>query len=129
MIPVPLVAAAADLCLPPHRYAVVVRPSSPGEAQPPPLADDASAGEDCALLLQARDVDGRRLPEADIELEIYRSGGRHNLMLCRCIPANGPLLWHGGHPVWMDDASGQRLERPEGGERLEALARRLHSLL
>ena len=39
-----------------------------------------------------------------------------------------PMLWQGQHPVWMD-AAGLRCPRPEGGEPLEALARRLRALL
>jgi hypothetical protein len=126
VIAVSLVAAAADLCLKPHRFAVVHQApnaASSGEGL------DPNGDDDWALLLQARDGEGRRLPEEDLELEIYRSGERHNLMLCRCCPVGHPLLWHGGHPVWMDGVSGERCERPADGERLETLARRLQALL
>lgn len=126
MIPLQLVAAAADLCLKPLLHAVV--PQS-REAEKASGSADPDGDQDWALRLQARDGDGRRLPDHDIELEIYRSGARHNLMLCRVVPEDQPLLWHGGHPVWMDGANGQRCERPLGGEALEALARRLHALL
>lgn len=129
MIAVSLVAAAADLCLKPHRFAVVHQSSAQDGAGRPDEALDPEGADDWALLLQARDGEGRRLPEEDLELEIYRSGMRHNLMLCRCRPVGHPLLWHGGHPVWMDGVSGERCERPADGERLEALARRLHALL
>ena len=126
MIAVSLVAAAADLCLKPHRYAVVHLAPAPASSTE---AIDRHADDDWALLLQARDGEGRRLPEEDLELEIYRSGERHNLMLSRCRPVGHPLLWHGGHPVWMDGSSGERCDRPADGERLEALARRLQALL
>jgi hypothetical protein len=126
VIPLQLVAAAADLCLKPLRHAVV--PQVPKKEEASGSADLAQ-DQDWALRLQARDGDGRRLPDHDIELEIYRSGTRHNLMLCRVVPEDQPLLWHGGHPVWMDGANGQRCERPPDGEALEALARRLHALL
>ncbi|MFZ9947589.1 MAG: hypothetical protein ACO3FN_11035, partial [Vulcanococcus sp.] len=38
---------------------------------------------DCALLIEARDGSGVRLPDCDLELEIYRSGEDLNLMLSR----------------------------------------------
>ncbi|MCP9850552.1 hypothetical protein [Cyanobium sp. Morenito 9A2] len=123
MIPPQLVAAAADVCFKPLRHAVV--PQHPAAAE---LPHDPET-DDWALLLQARDGEGCRKPEQDIELEIYRSGDGHNLMLSRVEPEGEPLLWHGGHPVWMDSSNGQRCPRPVGGEALEALARRLHALL
>jgi hypothetical protein len=129
VIAVSLVAAAADLCLKPHRFAVVLQAPAPDGVGRSGEVLDPDEDDEWALLLQARDGGGRRLPEEDLELEIYRSGVRHNLMLCRCRPLGHPLLWHGGHPVWMDGTSGERCERPAGGERLEALARRLHALL
>ncbi len=126
MIPLQLVAAAADLCLKPLRHAVVPQVL---EQEAASGSADLSQDQDWALRLQARDGDGLRLPDHDIELEIYRSGTGHNLMLCRVVPEDQPLLWHGGHPVWMDGASGQRCDRPPDGAALEALARRLHALL
>ena len=38
-----------------------------------------------------------------------------------------PILWHGKHSIWMDPVNGKRLQSPNGGEALEALARRLRS--
>lgn len=127
-----LVAAAADLCRRPLRHGV--RPC--GEILP----------GDCCLQLESRDPEGRRQPEHDLELEIFRSGGVRNpqpgqaagddqrgslhltLAWLQDSQAERPILWHGQHPVWMD-SQGQRCPRPEGGEPLEALARRLRALL
>ena len=109
------VAAAADLCLKPHRHAVVIS-SEPGE-------------EECTLRLQCRRADGERAELNDIELEIYRSGEDLHLMLSWPEQTDQPMLWQGHHPVWMDGDSGQRCERPVAGAALEALARRLRALL
>jgi hypothetical protein len=73
--------------------------------------------------------DGARLPEQDLELEIYRSGAELNLMLTRLGDESAPLLWHGSHAVWMQAGSGERCERPIDGAPLEALCRRVRALL
>jgi hypothetical protein len=113
------IAAAADLCLQPNSHAVVdIDPNQrPGEP------------EDCCLRIQPRRADGERLPEQDIELEIYRSGDDVHLMLSWAEQPALPMLWHGQHPVWMDGESGMRCDRPATGAPLEALARRLRALL
>jgi hypothetical protein len=113
-------AKAADLCLKPNRHALRFSgeaPSTMGECS------------DCALLIEARDVDGVRLLECDLELEIYRSGDDLNLMLSWVSDEQAPMLWHGSHPVWMHPASGERCERPPDGAPLEALCRRIRALL
>lgn len=113
-----LVAAAADLCRKPLRHGVVLT-SGP---------DDP----DCSLRLEARDPDAGRLPEQDLELELYRSGtppeASLHLTLAWLHDDTRPMLWQGQHPVWMDP-HGQRCERPADGLPLEALARRLRALL
>ncbi|MEB3256326.1 MAG: hypothetical protein VKJ05_08060 [Synechococcaceae cyanobacterium] len=109
-----LVAAAADLCRKPLRHGVVL--TSP--------ADE----DECSLRLEARSPAGERLAEEDLELEIYRSGSNLNLTLAWCVDEQRPMLWQGGHPLWMD-AEGRRCERPQDGLALEALARRLRTLL
>lgn len=119
---VQLVAAAADLCLKPFRHAVLVQDNSPV----PLLGQDIL---DCCLTLQVRDGTGERCPEADLELEIYHSGNDLHLTLAWIAVEDRPILWQGSHPVWMDGDSGLRCERPENGEPLEALARRLRALL
>lgn len=115
------VAAAADLCLKPYRHAVRFC-----NAPPDPEEGDA---DDLSLLIEARTASGERQPAADLELEIYRSGASLNLMLAFRHQEAWPLLWHGQHPVWMDGASGARCARPDDGAPLEALARRLRSLV
>jgi hypothetical protein len=111
------VAAAADLCLKPHRHAVVISSGQPGQE------------EECSLRLLCRRADGERSELDDIELEIYRSGDDLHLMLSWPEQTDQPMLWQGNHPVWMDGDSGQRCERPPAGAGLEALARRLRAVL
>lgn len=114
-----LVAAAADLCRTPLRHGVV------------PVSEPAGGdGEtlDVSLRLEARTAEGERLPEQDLELEIYPSGADLNLTLAWCQDEQRPMLWQGGHPVWMD-AAGSRCAPPTDGAPVEALARRLRALL
>lgn len=113
-------AKAADLCLKPTRHALRFT------GEPPSSIGDCS---DCAVLIEARDRDGVRLPERDLELEIYRSGEELNLMLTRLGDEQAPMLWHGNHPVWMHAVSGERCERPSDGAPHEALCRRIRALL
>lgn len=114
------VAKAADLCLKPWRHAVRFKGDSPS---------DTELCSDCELLIEARDAEGVRVPERDLELEIYRSGEDLNLMLSVVSDEAAPLLWHGSHPVWMQATSGERCERPADGAPLEALCRRLRAWL
>ena len=113
-------AKAADHCLKPYRHALRF------SGEPPTSIGDCS---DCALLIEARDGDGVRMPEHDLELEIYRSGADLNLMLTRLGDDALPLLWHGSHAVWMQATSGERCERPADGAPFEALCRRIRALL
>ena len=113
-------AKAADLCLSPYRHGVRFAGEAP----------DRSAKEsDCDLLIEVRDPAGVRRPERDLELEIYRSGSELNLMLSWVGDDDAPVLWHGSHPVWMQAASGERCATPDGGAPLEALCRRIRTLL
>ena len=113
-------AAAADLTCKPLRHAARF------SGEPPATIGDCS---DCCVLLEARNGDGERVEQADLELEIYRSGTDLNLMLSRIGDELAPLLWQGQHPVWMDGGSGELRERPADGAPLEALARRVRALL
>lgn len=113
-------AKAADLCLKPNRHAVRF------SGEPP---NDVGSCDDCLLLIEVRDSAGMRLPEGDLELEIYRSGSALNLMLSKVNDHGAPLLWHGSHPVWMQPESGERCERPADGAAFEALCRRVRALL
>lgn len=114
------VAAAADLCLKPWRHAAVVA------ADQVPFSSDCG---DLTLVLEARDQQGCRHPDGDLELEVFRSGSSVHLMVSRCGDAAAPVLWQGGHPLWMAAASGRRCERPDWGVPVEALARRLRALI
>jgi hypothetical protein len=113
-------AKAADLCFKPYRHAMRFS----GEA--PTSSGD---GSDCVVFIEARGADGARLPDRDLELEIYRSGDDLHLMLSLVSDERAPLLWHGSHPVWMQAASGERCERPAEGAPLEAFCRRVRALL
>ena len=113
-------AKAADVCLKPYRHALRF------SGEPPSTVGDCS---DCCLLIEARDTDGVRHPERDLELEIYRSGDELNLMLSMVADEQAPMLWHGNHPVWMQADSGERCERPNAGAPLEALCRRIRALI
>ena len=109
-----MVAAAADLCRKPLRHGVVLLS---------PFNDD-----DCSLRLEARSSEGERLIAQDLELEIYRSGEALHLTLAWREEGERPMLWYGSHPVWMTP-QGERCERPSDGLAVEALARRLSTLL
>lgn len=115
-----LVAAAADLCRKPWRHAVLMLEQTSA-------AGNSSEGLDCCLRLEVRSADGERLPLEDLELELYRSGMALHLTIGWC--DQRPVLWQGSHPLWMDSISGERVERPEQGQPLEMLARRLRDLL
>lgn len=123
------IAAAADLCLKPHRHAVVGAIASGASGSEGSTSESSGGPGDCCLRLQPRGIDGERLPEQDIELELYRSGNDLHMMLSWPEQPEQPMLWHGQHPVWMDGETGLRTERPPAGGPLEALARRLRALL
>ena len=113
-----LIAKAADVCLKPWSHAVVpIDPSAPADV------------DELNVRIECRDGDGQRHPHRDIELEIYRSGDEVNLMLSWLDQPERPMLWHGRHPVWMDAESGQRCSAPQDAAPLEALGRRLRSLV
>ena len=113
-----LVAATADLCRKPWRHGVR-----------DVTTDCHQAGWDRTLLLEVRSVEGERRPELDLELDLYRSGDQLHLTLAWSTAQGRPMLWHGEHPIWMDEIKGTRCERPTNGCTLEALARRLRALL
>jgi hypothetical protein len=119
-------AAAADLCHRPWRHAV--RPLDP--AQPCVDAEDPAAVVlDQPLRLEARDSEGVRHSDHDLELEIYRSGDEINLMLSWVEDEEAPILWHGSHPVWLQSSDGRPADRPKGAQALESLCRRLRALI
>ena len=115
-----LIARSADVCLKPWSHSVVLL--SGGD-------NDQSVVEDLTVRIECRDQEGQRHCDRDLELEIYRSGIEINLMLSWWDQPDRPMLWHGRHPVWMDGASGERCSAPPDAAPLEALSRRLRSLL
>jgi len=108
-------ARAAEVCRRPLGYAAV-------------LAQEARADE-LTVRLEARDPNGQRQPQADLELEIYRSGQELNVMLSQVDNDLAPLLWQGHHAVWLNSADGQRCAPPADGASLEGLARRIRALI
>ena len=113
-----LIAKSADVCLKPWVHAVVpVDPSAPTDL------------DELNVRIECRDPQGERCPARDLELEIYRSGDDINLMLSWWDQPERPMLWHGRHPVWMDGASGERCSAPQDAAAMEALSRRLRTLI
>ena len=112
-----LVAAAADLCRKPLRHGVLVPQEWDGRHL------------DLSLRIEARDPSGQSLPEQDLDLELYPSGDDLHLTLAWADDDTRPMLWQGGHSVWMDGTNGQRCAAPADGAPIEALARRLRALL
>ncbi|MEB3297350.1 MAG: hypothetical protein VKL23_07430 [Cyanobacteriota bacterium] len=111
-------ARVADLCLKPRIHAVrLIQPAPPDQQL------------DCTIRLEARNDAGERLPEHDLELELFHSGNRLTIMMSWVADPETPMLWYGNHPVWMQGKSGEPCPRPEGGLPLEALCRRLLALL
>ena len=115
-----LIARSADVCLKPWSHSVVLLSG---------VDDNESGVDDLTVRIECRDQQGQRHSDRDLELEIYRSGIEINLMLSWGDQPERPMLWHGRHPVWMDGESGERCTAPEDAPPLEALSRRLRSLL
>lgn len=115
-----LIARSADVCFKPWSHSVVLL-----------SGDDATnfSVDDVSLRIECRDQEGLRHDDRDLELEIYRSGEEINLMLSWWDQPERPILWQGRHPVWMDGASGQRCPAPQDAAPLEALGRRLRTLI
>lgn len=117
-------ARAADLCLRPWRHSLrfsALTPAAPDRVDR--LLSEAT------LLIEVRDGDGVRHPSRDLELEIYRSAERFNLILSQHLDPDAPMLWYGSHPVWMAATDGLRCERPDDGVVLESFCRRVWALL
>ena len=113
-----LIAKTADVCRKPWRHAVVlVDPSAVAEL------------DDLNVRIECRDAEGERQTDLDLELEVYRSGAEIKLMLSWWDQPNRPLLWHGRHAVWMSGETGERCSALADAAPIEALGRRLRSLL
>ncbi len=113
------VANAADLCMKPFKHAVVLDEKVYQESN---VNDDTF---ELILRIESRTIDGKRLPENDIDIEIFASGPDYNLMLSWSNHSDRPILWQGKHCVWMDPDSGKRCTPPDYGDTLQTLGRRL----
>tara|TARA_B100000700_G_C14726149_1_gene706130 strand:- start:276 stop:674 length:399 start_codon:yes stop_codon:yes gene_type:complete len=116
------VAKCADLCIKPFKHSVVSKNIDYTE---PFLVDKFI---ELILLIETRNQDGERLPEKDLDVEIYRSGSDLNITLTYDKYPESPILWQGKYSFWMDASSGKRCENSSNGQKLEALARRLRVL-
>jgi hypothetical protein len=85
--------------------------------------------DEILLSLRARDLNGNWLPVWDLSIEVYPSGQNPSLLLERPKHPRFPMLWQGQQAVWMDPANGEKVNRPDQGEALEAIARKLRDLL
>ena len=117
-----LVASIADKCIKPWKHAVICDDFNPNKM--------VELDEKIELLMkiECRNIDGKRYPENDIDLEIFHSGKQLNLILSWTNKLDSPILWQGQHAIWMDGGNGQRCQTPEDGVFLETFARRLRSL-
>ncbi len=125
-----MIAKAADICLKPWRHAVVLLNDKCEIDFKVNNLEFKNIDDliDITVRIESRDSEGTRCPERDLELEIYRSGQDVNLMLSWCSQPEGPMLWYGKHPLWMDGITGKKCEVPIHGEFIEAFARRLKAL-
>ena len=114
------VAKACDFCLKPCSYSVIDNSGDQKNYNEDKIIDLILIGE-------CRSSDGKRLPENDLEIEIYRSGLDISITLSWLSFPSKPILWHGKHSLWMDSTIGSRVDTPDDAYKLEALARRLSS--
>ena len=117
-----LVASIADSCFKPLKHAVICKNFEPTHI--------FKLDENLELIIkiECRNLEGQRIPSNDLDLEIFHSGNRINLMLCWTNKTESPMLWQGSHSVWMDSETGLRCKPPEDANSLETLARRLRKI-
>ncbi len=118
-----LIAQAADVSMKPWRHAVIENDLAIDNSI------DNSSSFDLVIRIEARNQEGDRLQDNDLELEIYTSGDDINLILSWSTKPTKPILWQGKHSVWMDSVSGKRCQAPSDANLLESLARRLRASL
>ncbi len=125
-----VVASAADVCFKPWIHAVVFcdQANYMGKTN---CSKEINKSEkiDFSMRIECRDREGKRFPEYDLELEIFRSGKELNLMINWIGVDARPMLWQGKCSIWMDGISGKRCAVPDDGIKIESFARRLRSLL
>ncbi len=117
------IAKSTELCFEPWKYSVVYLS---GSSSSPELDKD---NPELLLRIECRDKTGKRFLDNDIEVEIFKSGVDINITLYWRQEEDYPILWHGNHSVWMEGLTGKLCSTPECGSSLEALARRLKTLL
>ncbi len=115
------VAKICDLCLKPCRHSVINvfanKDQNPNDEY-----------FDLTLRIECRDMNGKRLKENDLEIEIYSSGVDLSITLSWLFYPDRPILWYGKHSVWMDSKTGLKSKSTTEFSSMEALARRLRAL-
>jgi len=124
-----LVASAADVCIKPWRHAVVFENPPDFLQEELAIKEEQNHEVDFKMRIECRDKAGEKFPEKDLEVEVFQSGNDINLIMSWSNQIEKPMLWHGKHAVWMDSNNGTHCLAPKGGSSLEALARKLRSLL
>ena len=116
------IALAAEICCKPFKYSVVCQEDNHKEI------DTFELNDDLILILECRDIEGKRIFDKDIELEIYKSGDDFNIMINWVLTKDELVLWYGSHPVWINAQTGQRLSPANNTSTLESLARRIRAI-
>jgi hypothetical protein len=117
-----IVANIADSCMKPWKHAVICENFEPTQIF------QLDQQMELIMKIKCRNLEGERIPENDLDLEIFRSGNQLNLMLCWSNKSDSPILWQGSHSVWMNGENGLRCKSPKDGISLESLARRLRHI-
>ncbi len=113
------IAVAADLCLKPWKHSVIISIDND---------DENSLLEDLVLVIQARNSEGLRSSDNDLEVEIYKSGSDLSITLSKSSLPECPILWHGTYSLWMSSETGKICEPPLDSSRYESFVRRLRCL-
>ena len=118
-----LIAKVSDISLKPWKHSVV-ESTSPINGE-----EDNIDSIDISVKIQTRDVEGQRIPERDIEVEIFKSGTDFSITLSWLLFPDQPILWYGTYSIWMDPQNGKKCTCPSNGSQLEILAKRLRASL
>ena len=116
------IASAADHCMKPYLHAVL----DLDKLEPEQKSQEI---DDLILRIECRDLNGNRLPQNDLDLEVYRSGEDLSIMVSKVDSNDNSILWHCRHSMWMNGDTGISCESPIDGVTLEAFARRIRSFL
>tara|TARA_Y100001970_G_scaffold294175_1_gene447961 strand:- start:29 stop:424 length:396 start_codon:yes stop_codon:yes gene_type:complete len=117
------IAKAADLIFKPYIHSVTIDQDQ--------IIEDKhlNLNNEYFLKLFCRDIEGERIYEYDLDLEIYQSGLNFSLLLSSSKSENKPILWYSKHPIWMESETGQKCKPPSNFNNLESFARKISSLL